>query len=986
MIIQRATIFGFGKWVNETFDFSSRAVHYIYGENESGKSTLHTFILFMLFGLPPKQCELYRPKTSGQFGGRLHVSLHGDMCMIERLYKGRHSEAVIYTSDGDEKGEVWLQDKLKGMTLATYQSIYSFSAKDLMGISDMQADDLGEIILGIGLTGVKNLYTVEKRLDQQLGSLFKPSGKNPLINQQLTKLQEIQTKANDWKRIELTYQEKQKHIKELEQSLRDIKHSISDQYEERFSIEKQRHALPTIQAFQSIHKQLKQMPERICFPEAGIERWEQLKEKLLPLKSKQAVLEANQSRYHNKIKLLDETLLPVDLNDDGKKMMEEMGRYEQFQDQIDNLSQSLQKQQQQFNTICNDLQLPINREEVSKLELSIFTEKNWKKIKEDLDQLDAKQLQLQLEKQQLAKHRQKLMEEKQAIQERMAKEHQLKQWKAQLQQAQTSDSSLSMDQQKRNAANWQQEKQRKQKQTRSFFLSGIIVAFVLAFVGSVTDYNKLLFVAPFVVVLAFFQWKMRAQSIKEMDRWFTAWTSELHYSITDDERVRLEQSVAQELQFRTKLDAMEEQLKSVDVKALQQEEQQLQLSEQMRRMDERILAEQRIYPFLAQLAPQYWIDVFHSLKQLQFIHKRMEEDETIYNKQAQHMQTIHTKLSAFIERINGEWLEQTVQTQFQYVEDSLTKNEAHLNQRSYYENQLAENEWALQQIYEQMKPLELEMNHLLKAALVESEEVYYEKGKQKQRLQSLKKQEEELVAQLDFLFPKEKWQALLHKTPSVFELEQEEKKVHQIITELEAHVDEQQQKLAKFHTEVDILEKKEDYSTLIHQKEMEQEALHQQARHWATLKAAKEMLLQAKRSYQSKYISKVMEKTSLYFRELTAENYRCVYPPTVGRLFTVEKEDGTRLNVKELSQGTMDQLYIALRFAVSVSMSEEHALPFILDDAFVHFDSVRTKRVAMLLERIAQEQQVIVFTCKQDLIEVAKKRSFVQMLNSIRIH
>ncbi|MGY4691913.1 hypothetical protein, partial [Salibacterium sp. K-3] len=89
--------------------------------------------------------------------------------------------------------------------------------------------------------------------------------------QQLTKLQEIQTKANDWKRIELTYQEKQKHIKELEQSLRDIKHSISDQYEERFSIEKQRHALPTIQAFQSIHKQLKQMPERICFPEAGIE-------------------------------------------------------------------------------------------------------------------------------------------------------------------------------------------------------------------------------------------------------------------------------------------------------------------------------------------------------------------------------------------------------------------------------------------------------------------------------------------------------------------------------------------------------------------------------------------------------------------------------------------------------------------------------------------------------------------------------------------
>src|SRR5690625_602082 len=72
--IEQATIYGFGKWVDYTIDFTENQFTCVYGENESGKSTLQNFILFMLFGYPPKKRNYYRPKTSGKMGGRLRIS------------------------------------------------------------------------------------------------------------------------------------------------------------------------------------------------------------------------------------------------------------------------------------------------------------------------------------------------------------------------------------------------------------------------------------------------------------------------------------------------------------------------------------------------------------------------------------------------------------------------------------------------------------------------------------------------------------------------------------------------------------------------------------------------------------------------------------------------------------------------------------------------------------------------------------------------
>ena len=50
MKIKQANIFQFGKLQNETITFSE-GLNVIYGENEAGKSTLHDFLIAMLFGM-----------------------------------------------------------------------------------------------------------------------------------------------------------------------------------------------------------------------------------------------------------------------------------------------------------------------------------------------------------------------------------------------------------------------------------------------------------------------------------------------------------------------------------------------------------------------------------------------------------------------------------------------------------------------------------------------------------------------------------------------------------------------------------------------------------------------------------------------------------------------------------------------------------------------------------------------------------------------
>jgi uncharacterized protein YhaN len=65
---------------------------------------------------------------------------------------------------------------------------------------------------------------------------------------------------------------------------------------------------------------------------------------------------------------------------------------------------------------------------------------------------------------------------------------------------------------------------------------------------------------------------------------------------------------------------------------------------------------------------------------------------------------------------------------------------------------------------------------------------------------------------------------------------------------------------------------------------------------------------------------------------------------------------------EELSTGTCDQLYLAIRIAFAEMLAGREGLPIILDDPFANFDAGRLQNALRTLELIAEDRQVILLT------------------------
>ena len=66
----------------------------------------------------------------------------------------------------------------------------------------------------------------------------------------------------------------------------------------------------------------------------------------------------------------------------------------------------------------------------------------------------------------------------------------------------------------------------------------------------------------------------------------------------------------------------------------------------------------------------------------------------------------------------------------------------------------------------------------------------------------------------------------------------------------------------------------------------------------------------------------------------------------------------------ELSRGTREQLYLALRFGLIREFGDHsERLPVVVDEALVNFDPGRARLAAESFAELSQTNQVLVFTC-----------------------
>ena len=85
------------------------------------------------------------------------------------------------------------------------------------------------------------------------------------------------------------------------------------------------------------------------------------------------------------------------------------------------------------------------------------------------------------------------------------------------------------------------------------------------------------------------------------------------------------------------------------------------------------------------------------------------------------------------------------------------------------------------------------------------------------------------------------------------------------------------------------------------------------------------------------------------------------------------REGGREVDIDGLSDGTRDQLYLALRLA-TIERFAAHAepMPLVLDDAFVHFDDARARAALQALSSLVPRAQVLFFTHHDRLVSIAE--------------
>ncbi|HEX7224899.1 MAG TPA: hypothetical protein VF367_04910, partial [Candidatus Limnocylindria bacterium] len=139
------------------------------------------------------------------------------------------------------------------------------------------------------------------------------------------------------------------------------------------------------------------------------------------------------------------------------------------------------------------------------------------------------------------------------------------------------------------------------------------------------------------------------------------------------------------------------------------------------------------------------------------------------------------------------------------------------------------------------------------------------------------------------------------------------------------------------------------------------------ARTWATTALAGRLLAETRRRYERERQPDVVRAAQDYFRRITNGRYERITAPPGDGSIRVETETGDQLLPAELSRGTVEQLYLALRFGL-IEEFARHAepLPVVMDDILVNFDEARAERAAAAIGRLAESHQVVFFTCRRE--------------------
>lgn len=144
------------------------------------------------------------------------------------------------------------------------------------------------------------------------------------------------------------------------------------------------------------------------------------------------------------------------------------------------------------------------------------------------------------------------------------------------------------------------------------------------------------------------------------------------------------------------------------------------------------------------------------------------------------------------------------------------------------------------------------------------------------------------------------------------------------------------------------------------------------AREWLDNRLGEQILQDLLNFLGLQHLPRLLATASQYLKVLTLNHYqKCEF---VAERLQVVSPTGEIFKVSELSTGTRDQLYLAIRLAFIHLHSQEQLAPVIIDDGWLHYDSERKLALFNLLGEFSEHNQVICLSSDEELKTFAKNK------------
>lgn len=139
------------------------------------------------------------------------------------------------------------------------------------------------------------------------------------------------------------------------------------------------------------------------------------------------------------------------------------------------------------------------------------------------------------------------------------------------------------------------------------------------------------------------------------------------------------------------------------------------------------------------------------------------------------------------------------------------------------------------------------------------------------------------------------------------------------------------------------------------------EELERREREYQAITIAMDTLQQANAQLQQRFSPQLNRAAGALLSRLTGGKYRTLSLDKELDASAAEERDVLPHSALYLSKGTVDQIYLAVRLAVCDLCLPD--APLVLDEALAAFDDVRAKRALELLQDLAQQRQILLFSC-----------------------